>query len=163
MDIFPGGGSSPTLNIAGSTYKHEGMVVLLAFTTNGASYATPKKMGSTAGYQVPVGKTFRLLGIDYVGSAAPSTSIGVALGYADTDVGLNTGSAPTNPVYWWSAGISWFIFASAINAVGAAFNRAQASLPDSSGNAATAAAGKYLVMNDSSSGNHQVIIYGREV
>jgi hypothetical protein len=48
------------------------------------------------GYQVPVGKTFHVLAMRVYMSA---TSGSPSFGYGDTDVGQNSGSLPTNPVY----------------------------------------------------------------
>lgn len=65
-------------------------------TTNG--FATLREVNATAGYQVPVGKNFRIVAVRLVTSDGTSYLLG-SIGYGDTDVGMSAAAAPTNPVY----------------------------------------------------------------
>lgn|SRR3990167_796970 len=53
--------------------------------------------GTSTGYQVPVGKTFRIHAV--VATQSGTATGGIALGYEDVDNGLNSTAARTAPVY----------------------------------------------------------------
>ena len=67
--------------------------------SGGNLYGTARQLNASAGYQVPVGKTFRVLAVR---TLQTTLSQGINTGYGDTDVGKNSGSAPTNSV--WASG-----------------------------------------------------------
>ncbi len=86
-----------TLSLGGLTIASP-LTKLKAIYTNGSGNGcinTPREGASTSGYQVPVGKTFRVLMIS--GNAGAAT--GVQLGYADNDSGSCNASLGTNPQY----------------------------------------------------------------
>jgi len=86
-----------SLNLGGMTLVSP-LTKLKAIYTNGSGNGcvnTPREGASTSGYQVPVGKTFRILMI--AGNASASASVQV--GYADTDSGACAASLGTNPNY----------------------------------------------------------------
>jgi len=63
-------------------------------TTN--QYHTARDMNGTAGYQVPVGKTLKIIAVDLNNTAAYASQW--SIGYGDTDVGLTSAAAPTNVI-----------------------------------------------------------------
>lgn len=64
-------------------------------TTSGRA-TTLRLANGTAGYQVPGGNTLR---VKVVQTICDVTTCQVGLGYGDTDVGVNSASAPTTPIY----------------------------------------------------------------
>lgn len=77
-----------------------GSNLIILGATNGASthFTTLRTTNGSSGYQVPGGKSLKIIGYDSsvaVGAAAG----GLGILYGDTDVGLDSASAPTNPIY----------------------------------------------------------------
>lgn len=68
---------------------------VLVARTSSSSHATFKVMGETVGYQVPALKRFRSIGI------SPNNFSGIAVTFgiqaAESDVGFDSASIPTNP------------------------------------------------------------------
>lgn len=98
MNIFPGT-SVPALNVNGLIYPVSGLIVLVAAwkAGGGASNTTFRAPGATSGYQVTAGKSFYGVAAIFRGSIGAGTNGNLLLGYGDTDVGVNSGSQPTNP------------------------------------------------------------------
>lgn len=72
------------------------IIVLGAYIT-GSTKATFRQPNGSAGYVVPTGSSFEVLGVTMhavVAAAAP-----VTLAYADNDLGFNSAGSFTNPVY----------------------------------------------------------------
>ncbi len=91
-------GTIPTLSVGGRVFTDLTTLIVLAggnLTIN--RYSTLRKPNGTAGYQVTVGKTLR---IDACRIWTTSTGglCNVGLLYGDTDVGLDSASAPTTAV-----------------------------------------------------------------
>lgn len=92
----------PTLTIGGRVFTDlENLKVLSAYCdcSAGTRYSTLRLHSASAGYQVPVGKTFKVLAvavIPLVGAAASRYAYPV---YGDNDVGFASAAAPTNAVF----------------------------------------------------------------
>jgi hypothetical protein len=69
-------------------------VILYGNVPTDGRITTLRTSNTASGYQVGSGKTLTIKSVSYVGGAGGR----VIVGYGDTDVGLNSGSAPTNPV-----------------------------------------------------------------
>lgn len=76
----------------------DNLVMLIGYLGGSAAYTTMRKPEASAGYAVPVGKTFRILAVSVYVSVA-NAGTGVYIFYGDTDVGQMNVAAPTNPVY----------------------------------------------------------------
>ena len=65
----------------------------------GARYSTARSQFATSGYQVGVGKSFRVLAVRMtVLDATAGSGSSDSWGYGDTDVGSNSAAAPTTPI-----------------------------------------------------------------
>lgn len=76
------------------------LIVLHARVTTVAGndkWTTFRQQFTTAGYQVPAGKTLYVTNLHFVASTATAYH---QLLYGDTDVGISAAAAPTNPVYY---------------------------------------------------------------
>lgn len=69
--------------------------ILQSRTSNTGPLGTPREIGSTSGYQVPVGKKYIVLGVKVVAKGATVASDYMGLQAAGQDVGLNTLTSPT--------------------------------------------------------------------
>lgn len=73
------------------------------FATNGGGAAntrsSAREMGSRsgAGYQVPVGKTFKIVAIKVIAKTA--ANVGMTVCQTDADIGLGVNTAFTNPIF----------------------------------------------------------------
>ena len=82
--------------IDGRTYVPPPSIMLYCGGNGGAAWrSTCSRQGVTTGYLPSAGKVFRVKIIRT--RAISSANIGV--GYGDTDVGVSSASAPTNPIY----------------------------------------------------------------
>lgn len=84
-----------TLTIAGYVFTDVTSLIRLYGWVN-ANACTPRKVNTTAGY-APSGVSFRMYAMR--ASNTGTTGSTVRIGYADNDVGVNAGTATTNPVY----------------------------------------------------------------
>lgn len=87
-----------SLQVAGliiTNFVNFKVVGISSTSAGGTRYATARALGGTAGYQVPGGDQFRIVAARITGDSNPDWGIG----YGDTDVGFNSASAPTTPVY----------------------------------------------------------------
>lgn len=92
-------GLKPTLQIGGRIFTDLSNLIVLTATVKTASrYTTLRKVGASAGYQVPVGKTFTAHAMRILGTGSAQMTTGILL-YGDTDVGYDSASAPTNPIF----------------------------------------------------------------
>lgn len=89
-------GAVPTLIVGGKSFTDLTNLITLygAIGGSAASFCSFRKQDGTAGYS-PSGVTFRCGGIKALASVAGS----FAIGYCDNDLGLPSGTSPTNPVY----------------------------------------------------------------
>lgn len=74
------------------------MITLGAFSSSSGNYATFRQPNGTAGYAVTSAKTLKLYAMRLQSAATASQQSQLA--YGDNDVGFNTSTVPTNPVYW---------------------------------------------------------------
>lgn len=143
--------SQPALIIANRVFTDLTNLIILHGSSSGAAngISTLRKPNDSAGYQVPVGKTFYVKAVQIdVGVVAAALA---AFGYSDTDLGVEVNTAPTNPVY---VGGSASIARIGLAVLGLKEIPANFSVP----------AGKYLFHNNSASAAvMSVKIFGYEV
>lgn len=93
-------GTIPSLTVGGVVFTDlsAALIVLYGSVATTTRYTTLRRTTATAGYQTTSGKTLtiRACKITYISLTGNPT---INLLYGDTDVGLNSSSAPTNPVY----------------------------------------------------------------
>lgn len=75
-----------------------GVVLYALGAVTSTRYNTPRLASASSGFTVPGGKTLTIVGIMSTSNSA-SAIFGFVPLYGDTDVGVDGGSAPTNPVY----------------------------------------------------------------
>ncbi len=91
-------GNVPSLTVGGRVFTDLTNLIVLTAAHSAGNLSTLRLPGASSGYQVPAGKTLKIWAIrQYTTSSyvAPTS-----LGYGDTDVGYNSGSTPTNPIYY---------------------------------------------------------------
>ncbi len=93
-------GTIETLTIGGYVFTNIAGLIVLASkgTTNGNCTLRKMNPPGSAGYAVTSGKTLTIYAISMLSNAAMTNS----LLYADNDVGLDTATSFTNPVYFGS-------------------------------------------------------------
>lgn len=97
-------GTIPTLTVGGRVFTDlTTLIELTGFCGNTNTNASLRLYSGSSGYQVTVGKTLTLHA-QQISWTTASGSAGFALGYADNDVGMDSGTAFTNPV--WRGGTS---------------------------------------------------------
>ena len=92
----------PTLTVGGRVFTDlENLKVLSAYCdcSAGTRYSTLRLHSASAGYQVPVGRTFKVFAIAAVPLLGVAASRYVYPSYGDNDVGLTSAAAPTNQVF----------------------------------------------------------------
>lgn len=89
----------PTLTVGGQVFTDlSNLIVLNAVVSGvGAGNATFRKSNTSAGYQVPASKTFKVMAIEF--DVLVAASGGFTLLYADNDVTQEAATAFTNPIY----------------------------------------------------------------
>lgn len=89
----------PTLTIGGRVFTDLDNLVHLGGVTGADTNATFSKFDTfaTAGYSPPANENFVILAVRVINLAG--TNISISLGYADNDVGHDSGSAFTNAVF----------------------------------------------------------------
>lgn len=88
----------PTVTVGGRVFTDTTNLIMLVCANQNTNGCTFRKPGSSTGYLVPVGKTFKAQALQLNVTVGASNSL-MSVGYADNDVGVNTSTAPTNPVY----------------------------------------------------------------
>lgn len=96
-------GTVPTLTVGGYVFVDLTTLIHLVMGVGGNPYSTFRLQNGTAGYPVAALKTLKTKAIKHV---AISAATAIQIGYGDTDVGFNAGSAPTTPVYRGGAALS---------------------------------------------------------
>lgn len=92
-------GTVDTINVGGRIFTDLTTALIMAVTQVGANtFGTFRKTQGTAGYQVTTGKTLTIHAVQLICNAGGNYTTG-GLGYGDTDIGLNSAAAPTNPIY----------------------------------------------------------------
>jgi len=92
-------GNIETLTVNGVTLVDlTNLIILGGAVATSNRYTTLRKMNSSSGYQVTAGKTFTVHAID-MHSNTTTIFTHASLLYGDTDVGLDSASGPTSPVY----------------------------------------------------------------
>lgn len=90
-------GQIPTLTVGGLLFTNPTALKVLYSRASSGTRTTARLPSGTAGYQVPAGKTYSLYALR---CTSYGTNDGFSLLYADNDVGLRSGTAFTNPVYF---------------------------------------------------------------
>lgn len=88
-----------TVQLGGLVLPRGGLISLHGAIGAGVAYQRSglRKANSNSGYQVPVGKKFRVVGIIVY---QINTAVGYpVVGYCDNDCGMYANVTPTNPVY----------------------------------------------------------------
>jgi hypothetical protein len=94
----PSGGVSQSITVGGRVMTPaSNLFMLLCQQDSAAKYTTCRKPSDSAGYQVTTGKTFSIVAVTYNVLVAAAAG-GMTLLYGDTDVGIDSASAPTNAV-----------------------------------------------------------------
>jgi hypothetical protein len=90
-------GNIPTLTVAGVVYTDLTNLIVLAAYATGTNNGTGRRPGATSGYQVTAGKTLTIRSVLIHSSAttAPNTKFA----QSDNDVGVDSGTALTSPIY----------------------------------------------------------------
>ena len=134
--------------VVGQTVFNEadllGLTTLVA-TVFTNTHATPRKLGDTSGYIVPVSTKFVVKAV-HISNAGSGVKVW-GLGSAASDVGFDSSSAPTSPE---QSGL---------------FNGYKASPSQMEGNDLTLSipTGRYLYFTSNDGSNATIIIYGKEV
>lgn len=92
----------PTLTLGNRVFTDfQNFTVLRGYCSGTTNVrCTLRKLSGSAGYQVPVGKKFKLKAARiWTEHTAASSSLPAVIAYADNDVGQNASTAFTNPVY----------------------------------------------------------------
>lgn len=87
----------PTITVGGRVFTNIADLIILATVNSTNLYGTFRISSGSSGYQVTSGKTYTVYAIRLFSTTA-SAWVSQAVGYGDTDVGLNSGSPPTNNV-----------------------------------------------------------------
>ena len=74
------------------------IINLYASMINTLQFSTFRKSGTSVGYQVTAGKQFYISSLRISYGDDTGSNIGIALGYADNDLGIDSTTARTNPV-----------------------------------------------------------------
>ena len=92
----------PYLSVGGRIFTDlANLIVLIGRTSTTNRYSTGRLFSASSGYQVTAAKTLKIMA-GRVRTGTASNEIQLRLGYGDTDVGQDSSSAPTNPV--WNGG-----------------------------------------------------------
>ncbi len=101
-----------SITVGGRVFTNTKNLITLMGIVNGAANgnSTLRKINASAGYVVPAAKSFRALAWrqDF------ATAGQAGLVYADADIGLNAGTAFTNPVYFGGSSLLCYIACTAI-------------------------------------------------
>jgi len=128
--------------------KAKTLIVKIESAANNRGNA--RTLNGTAGYQVPVAKSFRIKAFKCWGGAVQS---GVNIGYSDNDLGFDSAGVFTNEVWIGGDGVPRF-FTQAY----AAFGNMQVEL----GSGFVVPTGKYVAMLGDASTQHVCTIFGEE-
>lgn len=95
-------GNVPTMKVGSQTrgwytFVDIASLIVIGISTGGNGFGTLRAPNGTSGYPVTTAKTLKI----YAADASELVAVGkpVGIGYGDTDVGDNSLSAPTTPIY----------------------------------------------------------------
>ena len=91
-------GNVDTITIAGTTYVDLVNLIFIGGLVTAGNGASLRKGNGTAGYQVTAGKTLTLTSVQCTLTTAGTAT----LAYSDNDIGQNSATALTNPVYYFA-------------------------------------------------------------
>lgn len=87
----------PSITVGGRVFTDtSNLIVLYGFGGGSSPNFSARKQGSSAGYQVPVGKVFKAQAVVVMPDSGTRNTL--LLGYSDNDVGVGTATAFTNGV-----------------------------------------------------------------
>lgn len=155
MNIIPNIGSSEVVVIGGMIMPKSNLICLVAYMASGSKNATFRKTNGTAGYTPSGTKKFVTRAIEVNAAiTAAAGGVDVMLSQGDTDLGMNSASAVSNPVYFGGHNSS-YIFNAAEYGAAKKFERA---IPNFE-----VANGKYLCVSGTTAmGDKQIHVYGYE-
>lgn len=90
--------AKPSLTIGGRTFTDLDNLIILTCYSAATGGGTFRAQGSSSGYQVTSGKTLRVLAVKSTSGTSTATPT-YLLAQSDNDIGLNSATALTNPVY----------------------------------------------------------------
>lgn len=90
-------GNVDSITVGGRVFTDLTTLKILVATTAANTNATFRTMNGTSGYTPSGATTFVVHAMKAIGTAAGTTW--GSLGYGDNDVGINSGTTPTNAVY----------------------------------------------------------------
>lgn len=88
----------PTLQVGGRVFTDLTNLIVLGTRADGGQFGTFRDLNTNAGYQVTTGKTLTIHAARMIPRDGGITTHGNIF-YGGNDVGLNSASAPTTPVY----------------------------------------------------------------
>lgn len=94
-------GTIPTLTIGGRVFTDLTTIKMLYARQGGDVRSSFRLANGTSGYAVTGGTTLTVYAVAIIPN--DSSTIGFQLAYSDNDVGSDTNTAFTNPVYWMGA------------------------------------------------------------
>lgn len=89
----------PTLTVGGRVFTDLQNLIILSGHANNTRNGTLRKPNGSAGYQITAGKTYQIHAAKFWSSVLSTVNASVFLAQGDTDLGLDSASAITNPVY----------------------------------------------------------------
>lgn len=92
-------GTIPSLQIGGRVYTDLTSLIILGADATAGRWGTMRLCSGTAGYQVTTGKTLTISSVAANSPAGGGSSVYGTILYGNTDVGFQSASAPTSPVY----------------------------------------------------------------
>lgn len=151
-------GAVPTLTVGGRVFTDlPNLIILYGKVVTGGRFTTLRRGNDTAGYQVTAGKTFTI-GAIWGTAEVASSQAAINLLYGNTDVGLDSASAPTTPIYL--AGDATNVIAAGVALLGAA-GTPNASFSSFPGLDFRVPATKYPAFKGSAVGTN-LVVYGYE-
>lgn len=146
----------PTLTVGGRVFTDLQNLIILKGYAQLSQNATLRNFTGTAGYQVTAGKTLQIQAVEWQTNSYFTTGHSVFVLQTDNDVGLNTATAFTNPVYPFGNSTDTFGGLNVCNDTGTIRSQKVYRF--------NVAAGKYVSMvNAAGSVNTEVTVFGYEV
>lgn len=111
------GGNTPSLTVGGRVFTDLTNLKILKTYNNANAIATARAPNNAnAGYTPSGTKAFRVLAFEF--QCISNTATAPTLHYSDNDVGFNSSTALTNPVYEHNAGVNDYAGISDLDQVG---------------------------------------------
>lgn len=93
-------GTIPTFTVGGAVFTDlTNIIITYGHVVTSGHYTTVRRQNGSAGYLPSGSKTYKISAFDVATGQVASSEIQLFLLYGDTDVGLDSASAPTTPKY----------------------------------------------------------------